>query len=192
MPTGPRTITIIRHGEKPSETDPTQPPFGVEASGKQNPHSLIPQGWQRANALADLLSGDAVRAPFARPTALFAPLYPDHEDMHRPYQTLMPTAAKLGLPIQTPFPEGQEADLAQTILQQAGADVLVCWEHHHLPMIVAGLAPALGLATVPPNGQLWPDNDFWSALVFGPDATGAAYQVFQTSEALLQGDAPAS
>jgi len=192
MPTGPQTITIIRHGEKQNEADPTQPPFGVDAEGVTNTHSLTPRGWERAQALADLLTAAAVRAPFARPTVLYAPLFASQEQERRTYETLMPTASALGLTIQDPIAEDHEPDLAALALSNAGADVLICWEHKRIPAIAGPLASALGIAALPPNAVQWPDDDFSSALVFGPDAAGTGYVLVQTGEALLSGDAAAS
>lgn len=183
---GPHSITLIRHGEKPDEHDPTKPPFGVDATGAQNPHSLVPTGWQRAKALAALFAATPVRAPFVRPTMLVAPDYAGAEAEHRPYQTLMPASALLGLPIQTPIPEDAEAELAGLLTQLDAADVLVCWEHHRIPTIVAGLATAFGLKSVPPIGTLWPDDDFSSALIFTLGDAGVT--AVQAHEAVLPGD----
>lgn len=185
---GPASVTIIRHGEKPAD-DPTQPPFGVNPEGGANAHSLTPLGWQRASALATLLLDPHVRAPFVRPTVLVAPSYDGHETHRRPYQTLMPTGQALPAAIQTPFAEDTEAELASWLASQDGAHVLLCWEHHRIPAIVAPLAQALGVPTeLPANATDWPDDDFWSALVF--TASDGAYTLTQTSEALLPGDPP--
>ena len=74
----PATIYIIRHGEKPADPPaaapgqsppaPT-PPFGIDFQGNQDPHSLLPRGWQRSGAASppyafgqvpqQLLAGDA-------------------------------------------------------------------------------------------------------------------------------------
>lgn len=184
----PNSITIIRHGEKPDK-DPTQPPFGVEADGTQNPDSLTPAGWQRAHALADLLTASPVRSPFVRPTLLVAPQYAKDQENRRPYETITPLSQALAESIQTPFPEDQEKSLADWLAAQDGTDVLVCWEHHRIPAIAGPLAQALGVSDLPANAQTWPDDDFWSALVF-TIGTGTA-SVVQTSEALMPGDPPA-
>lgn len=190
--TGPRTITIIRHGEKPNENDPAGPPFGVDVDGVQNPLSLVPRGWQRAHALAAMLKGDPVKAPFARPSVLYAPRFKSQEEERRTYQTLVPTASALGLTIQDPIGADHETDLASLALSDAGADVLICWEHNRIPDIVGPLASALGIADIPPVGRLWPDDDFSSALVFRLDAAGSGYVLVETDEGLLPGDPAAA
>lgn len=189
MPNSPRSITLIRHGEKPGETNPGQPPMGVNENGLPDPSSLTPRGWQRAGALAARLGGAQVLSPFARPTALFAPAYPDGAP-HRPGETLLPLARRLNLSIQTPVQKGQEALLVSgSLLAQDGQDILVCWEHHHIPAIVAALIPVLGITdgSLPAQGQVWPDADFCSALIFTRQAAGK-YALIQTSQDLLDGD----
>jgi hypothetical protein len=57
----PQMIYVIRHDEKPADppdaspaqsSPPLGPPFGVDADGNQNQHSLVPRGWQRSPALS--------------------------------------------------------------------------------------------------------------------------------------------
>lgn len=186
MPDLPRTITIIRHAEKPIGSDP---PFGVTEEGHHSPFSLTPLGWQRAGALALRFDSDEMPAPFVRPSALFAPKYPDGLP-HRPQETITPLARKLGLNIDlSKQKEETEAFVKDVLLGQTGQDVLVCWEHHHIPPLVAALAPALGLSTenIPPCGLIWPDNDFSSVLVFAAQE-GGGYTATQVSEKVLSGD----
>jgi hypothetical protein len=57
---------IIRHAGKPVGQI-----NGVDASGNQDPNSLIPQGWQRAGALVALFGSSF--GPLPAPTHLFAP-----------------------------------------------------------------------------------------------------------------------
>ena len=187
MKTAPRTVMILRHAEKPNETDSRLPPFGVDENGRAQPDSLIPRGWQRAGALAAMFGASNLASPFVRPTLLFAPAYADGLS-HRPGETLTPLARRLRLQIQKPVSKGQEAALvSESLLKGAGQDVLVCWEHHHIPAIVAALASALGVNTLPSGGHLWPDADFHSVLVFAgqPDGT---YTLTRTSMGLLDGD----
>ncbi|QFP75520.1 hypothetical protein [Deinococcus sp. AJ005] len=187
MTTTLHTITILRHAEKPSAADSPQPAFGVNEQGRPQAESLTPRGWQRAGALAAVLGSATPPAPFVRPAALFAPAYPDGAS-HRPGETITPLARRLKLHIQTPVPKGQEDILvSDSLLSQSGQDVLVCWEHHHIPAIAAALALALGVNTLTPNGTLWPDTDFSSALVFARQPNGL-YTLMQTRLRLLDGD----
>ena len=100
----------------------------------------------------------------------------------------MPLASRLKAPLQTPVLKGQEDMLVSAfLLAQADQDVLVCWEHHHIPAMVAALALALGISVLPPHASLWPDSDFSSALlvVRQPDSR---YVLMQTTLRLLDGD----
>jgi hypothetical protein len=85
-----RVIFVIRHGEEPE----VPPPYGIDAAGNQNVHSLLPRGWQRAGALATLFAptGGQLRAGLAKPTELICPDYGDltTTTLHRTYQTIQP------------------------------------------------------------------------------------------------------
>lgn len=179
------TITLIRHGEKPSDQNRDQ---GVNERGKERPDSLSPRGWQRAGALAALLGAKVVNAPFSRPTALYTCGYPDNPDgsRHRPHETITPLSRKLGLEIRVPVLKTQGPELAALILKDDRADTLVCWEHHNIPPLAAALAQALGIQDLPAAAQLWPDDDFHSALIFS--RLEHRWQVHQVSEDVLYGD----
>ena len=53
--TQPRTLLMIRHGEKPAGND-----RGVDQHGNENPDGLIPRGWERAGALVTLFAPNGV------------------------------------------------------------------------------------------------------------------------------------
>src|SRR5215472_8657463 len=94
----PEIIYIIRHGEKPAELPPGEAPpepvapFGVDAQGNENPHSLLPRGWQRSGALAALFDPGTgtPRAALETPATLLSPSYgdPGKTAEHRTYQTI--------------------------------------------------------------------------------------------------------
>lgn len=180
----PRSITLIRHGEKPTDHNRDQ---GVNERGHARPDSLSPRGWQRAGALAALLGGKLVSAPFVRPTALYTCGYPDNPDgtKHRPHETITPLSRRLGLDIRVPVTKTEGPQLATLLLNDTG-DVLVCWEHDNIPPIAAALAQALGLEELPAAAKLWPDDDFHSALIFS--RSGRTWSVVQVSEDVLGGD----
>ncbi len=159
----PATLTIIRHGEKPEESG-HRAPYGVDADGSPCSSSLTTQGWERAGALGLLLGEPAVPRPFVRPTAIVTPSYGAQTPRHRTTQTVSALARRLGLTPLTPYPKGSEGSVAAMLLDLDG-DVLICWEHHHIPALVAALAATLQLSTLPSLATQWPDDDFSSALV---------------------------
>lgn len=183
----PQTITIIRHGEKP--TGEKHSPRGVDVKGKERPDSLTPRGWQRAGALAALLGAEQVRAPFTRPSVLYTCGYPHDPEglMHRPRETITPLSLKIALEIQTPVIKDDGAVLAtEHVLKNAAQNVLICWEHHHIPPMVAALAQVLGVGELPSAGKRWPDDDFSTALIFLRAEGG--YELRQVNQGVLEGD----
>ena len=117
MDVSPEVIYIIRHAEKP-----LRPPLsGVDFEGGQNEHSLLPRGWQRSGALAARSHPDfgSVRAGLRTPTALVAPSWghPGKTAAHRAYQTIQGLSERLGLPITSQFAQGQEQQLADSVVR---------------------------------------------------------------------------
>jgi hypothetical protein len=199
----PAVIYIIRHAEKPpdppsGDAAPTAspPPFGVDADGNHNEHSLTPRGWQRSGALALLFdpSLGASEAGLQRPRSLFSPSYGGSSKTaeHRTFQTIEALAGRLGIAIESPFQEGRESDLARSVVANTSGVALICWEHHHIPAIAAALQLVSGI-TIPAS---WPDDRF--DLIWAFTLTAATdspeYTFAQIFEQLLSGDgdAPAS
>lgn len=195
----PSVIFIIRHGEKPADppllvpgTPPPAagPPFGVDIDGNQNPHSLLPRGWQRCGALTVLFApaNGTPPAGLVSPSALFSPNYgkPAKTALHRTYQTIQGTAERLGLSIENPIAEGDERALIKNHVSQRGGVVLICWEHHHIPALAAAI-PTLPDTVIPPK---WPGDRFdviWRFTL----ATGESpvrYRFTQIPQQLLAGD----
>lgn len=177
----PTTIMLIRHGEKPV----VPPPYGVNADGDQDKHSLSVRGWQRAGALVPFFRWPRVDG-IVTPTAIYASAVSEQavlvegDDVAkslRPQQTVTPLAAALSLRVVTDWTVGQEAPLATALRGLQGA-VLVAWEHKHIPLIAAQFtndAPAA-----------WPDDMFdvvW--LLQGGNGT---YAFAQRQQTLLAGD----
>ena len=120
----PEVIYIIRHAEKP-----LKPPLsGVDFEGGQNEHSLLPRGWQRSGALAALFhpGSGPVRAGLRNPTALVAPSWghPGKTAAHRSYQTIQGLSEHLELPITSPFAQGQEQQLAESLVRSCSGSSL--------------------------------------------------------------------
>lgn len=178
----PTTIMLIRHGEKPV----VPPPYGVNADGDQDKHSLSVRGWQRAGALVPFF-----RRPFVdgivTPAAIYASAVSDQaalvegDDVAkslRPQQTVSPLAAALSLEIVANWTVGQEALLATALRGVQGA-VLVAWEHKHIPVIAAQFTNA-----APPT---WPDDAF--DVVWLLQENAGTYTFVQRRQDLLAGDA---
>jgi hypothetical protein len=185
----PEVIYIIRHAEKP-----LKPPLsGVDFEGGQNEHSLLPRGWQRSGALAALFHPDSgpVRADLRTPTMLVAPSWghPGKTAAHRSYQTIQGLSERLGMPITCRFAQGEEQQLADSLVSSHSGIALICWEHKHIPVIASSLPVVSGTA-IP---RKWPGDRYdviWSfTLVPGP---GPARYIFgQLPQLLLAGDAAA-
>jgi hypothetical protein len=194
----PRLIYIIRHGEKPPDPQPVEqgepapmpgPPFGIDYQGNQNDHSLLPRGWQRSGALAVLFDPalGPLQAGLQTPATLLSPSYgdPAKTAAHRTYQTIQGLSDRLGIPIVSTFEEGQEPDLAASVVSDYSGVVLICWEHDHIPAIASSL-PAMGGA-IP---QTWPGGRFdviWTFTLV-PGAASIQYTFGQVAQQLLSGD----
>lgn len=88
----------------------------------------------------------------------------------------------------SPQAKGSEVALAQTtILGLTDADLLICWEHHHIPAIVTALGDVFRLADVPPLALSWPDDEYNAILVFTRSDTG--FDCRSVHEHVLDGDA---
>ncbi|WP_345465902.1 hypothetical protein [Deinococcus carri] len=129
MTSFPQTITVIRHGEKP--TGAKDSANGVNERGEARSDSLTPRGWQRAGALTALLGAEQVRAPFTRPTVLYTCGY--HGDPegqhHRPRETITPLSRKLGLDIHAPLLKTEGAALATARRRSGRAGLLGTPQH---------------------------------------------------------------
>ena len=177
-PGAPRQILIIRHAEKPALLGP---PSGVDENGAPRAHSLIVRGWQRAGALASFFAEPRDLA-LQRPTAVYAPPTDGAQGDHgRPFETVGPTAAKLGMTINTEFSLDQELELAAALLQADGV-LLVAWEHSRIPRIANAI---LGDDTTAP--QSWPNSRFDVVWVFDRGGAGN-YRFTQRPQLLLSGD----
>lgn len=181
----PHQIYVIRHGEKPADppapapghpTPPSGPPFGVDADGNQDAHSLLPRGWQRSGALAVLFNPavGASEAGLRTPTALYSPSYgaPDKTQAHCTFQTI------------PPVPEGQELALAEAILASGGRVMLICWDHDHIPALAQAI-PTVDASSIP---SAWPGGRFDVVWTFGLDPASGHYAFGQVPQQLLEGD----
>ena len=195
----PEVIYVIRHGEKPPDPPPADPghtpsqsapPFGVDYQGNQDAHSLLPRGWQRSGALAVLFDPalGVPRAGLQVPAALLSPSYgdPAKTTVHRTYQTIQGLSGRLGLQIASDFTEGQEPQLAASVVSTCSGVVLICWEHGHIPALASSL-PAVPGTVIP---QQWPGDRFdviWTFTLV-PGSARPQYTFGQIPQQLLSGD----
>jgi hypothetical protein len=187
MTAPPEVIYLIRHAEKPFKPHLS----GVDYEGGPNEHSLLPRGWQRSGALAALFHPDSgpLRPGLRTPTLLVSPSWghPHKTAAHRSYQTIQGLSERLALPIASPFAQGHEQQLADSLVSSHSGVVLICWEHKHLPSIAAALPLADG--TVIP--EKWPGDRYdviWE-FTLAPGAGPPRYTFSQIPQQLLSGDA---
>jgi hypothetical protein len=182
--TQPRTLLMIRHGEKPSDGD-----LGVDEQGSANPDGLIPKGWERAGALVTLFAPNSttLSSTLPRPGALVTPKYP--EPVHRPYLTLLPLSQRLGVTIESEHAVGADpAKIVNSLIALDTMVVLVCWEHEHLVNIadaVANIVPVANPEDVPAS---WPDDRFDVLWRFDLDEQTGKWTFASLDQRLLAGD----
>ncbi len=168
------------------------PPFGIDFQGNQDAHSLLPRGWQRSGALAVLFdpATGPLQAGLQTPTALLSPSYgsPDKTAGHRTYQTIQGLSGRLALAIVSAYAEGDEPQLAASVVSQNSGVVLICWEHDHIPSLASSL-PTVAGTTIPPA---WPGDRFDVIWVFTlvPGSAPPQYTFAQVPQQLLSGDLP--
>lgn len=184
MPNLPRSISLIRHGEKQIGD---ALPQGVSVDGTPDPYSMTPRGWQRAGALVGLFvdrPDGGAPALLPTPTHLFASEIGPQSQSRRPDETLQPIAARLGLTIAESFLPDQVDELAKA-LSACDGHVLVAWEHKRIPLIAARLVA--DTSTVP---QLWPDDRYDLVWIIEPGPDGVLSHLRQVPQSLLAGDRP--
>ncbi len=134
------TIVILRHAEKPDK--------------KGDPNLAI-RGWMRALGLSKLL-------PHFKPDFIFASTSSRNSD--RPYETIRPTAKKLGLKIRTKFADKQTKKIARELGKKryAGKTVVICWHHGEIPALIEELG-------YPSPYKKWPPEVFDRLIVIDAD-----------------------
>lgn len=197
----PELIYIIRHGEKPAHPPAAvagqapsapDPPLGIDVDGEANPHSLLPRGWQRSGALAALFAPAVglVPAGLRTPTTLYCPGYgsPAKTQAHRTYQTIEGLSGRIGVPIESPVVEGQEAELIDAVLAGGSTVALICWEHHRIPALASAIPVPLTDARTAVIPSTWPDDRFDVIWSFSRHSATNTYLFSQVPQQLLAGD----
>lgn len=179
------TILIIRHAEKP---DQSWPGPGLTLDGSPDEKSLVIRGWQRSGSWSALFGAGIGGDDFPRPTAIYAAdpnAASGDEPSQRPFETIAPLAARLGLTPIVSYAVGQEAGLAAEIASLSGV-VLVSWEHK---AIISAMLPAIvGGQRVHSMPKKWDGERFDVVLRFDRGAPGAPWSFRQLFPRLLSGD----
>jgi hypothetical protein len=198
----PRTIFIIRHGEKPADPPP---PNGVDVDGNIDDHSLAPVGWQRAGALVGLFApfGGCQRPGILTPERLYSPGYGSATKTaaERTHETILPLSQLLDLTIDNKYVEGKadpetgstgdtdapsEAQLGADVAAKTSGVTLICWEHTAIAEIANAIVPIAAGTVIP---QTWPDARYDVVWSFArPGGSGDPYVFSQIPQMLLWGD----
>ncbi|KAF7715476.1 Uncharacterized protein PECH_007095 [Penicillium ucsense] len=131
------TVYLIRHGEKPSSGD------GLNA-----------QGMQRAQCLREVF-GATSQYNIGH---IMAQTPKSNGKRQRPYDTVKPLAADLGLSVDLSCGRDDPGCVKNVVDSYTGpGNILICWEHHALTDIVSELGDS--------NAPDYPDDSFniiWS------------------------------
>jgi hypothetical protein len=117
MSKGPVRIVIVRHAEKPAS---------------RQPHLAL-RGRMRAIGLSKLLP------KIVKPDFVFASTSTKHSA--RPFQTIRPTADKLGINVSTDYADKETKKLVRDLHTKAfsGKTILMCWHHGMMPQLIREL-----------------------------------------------------
>jgi len=175
----PTKVMLIRHAEKPGEASCV----GVDEAGRPDPNQLSVRGWQRAGALVRFFAPIGQEHPrgIATPSAIFACKPVNGTSSVRPFNTVSPLAALLGIAVNHDLGKSDEAALLDAVRNASGA-VLICWSHEPMPGIARKIAGEL-----PGIPAKWPAKRF--DLVWILDAAGEGWCFYQIGQFLLPGDA---
>ena len=178
------TILLIRHAEKPDTRG-----VGITQTGDRDDESLTVRGWQRAGGLAQLFS-DSDDARLPRPDAIYA-----SGDVkvsrrrggskgsrsHRPEETVLPLAAKIGVRPRIKFLKGDEVRLVAELVALKGV-TLVSWQHEAIPEIASLILGSDATADVP---EKWPKQRYDVVWCFARKKKGHAWKFTQVPQLLL-------
>jgi hypothetical protein len=179
------TLLIIRHAEKPGDAWPGP---GLTEQGVADDKSLVIRGWQRTGAWTAMfgagLGGDSCPEPKAiYAAAPGAPTATDDGPSKRPFETVLPLAARLGLTTCAKYALGDEAKLMAKVSALSGI-VLIAWEHK---AIVKSLVPLIPVSSGTPPTH-WPGDRFDVVLRYDRPAGATTFAYRQLYPLLLSGD----
>jgi hypothetical protein len=115
------TILIIRHAEKPREAWPGP---GLKPEATPDEESPVIRGWQRAGSWAALFGAGLGGADYPQPAVIYAAdpktIREGKEASQRPFETIIPLAARLNLQPVIRYAQGDEVPLAKEIVGLSG------------------------------------------------------------------------
>ena len=175
-----KRVMLIRHAEKPIDGI-----GGVDLSGRPDPESLTPLGWQRAGALARFFfprSGSNA-SPVSTPDAIFAAGVGPGSTSKRSIQTASPLAKLLSqnrsVPFITKYLKNDLESLVEDVLAREGC-VLLVWEHKLLASLVEKLTSGVH------RPSEWSETCFDRLWIL--DAVRPGWAFAEVSQDLLLGD----
>ena len=182
----PEVVYIIRHAEKPLKP----PGSGVDYEGEPERAFAAAARMAALGCPGRPVSSGVRPGPgqLADPDDAGGALLgaPGKTAAHRSYQTIQGLGERLGLPITSPFAQGQEQQLADGLVRSHSGVVLICWEHKHIPVIASSLPVVSGTA-IP---RKWPGDRYdviWSFTLV-PEPGPVRYTFGQIPQQLLAGD----
>lgn len=178
------TVLIIRHADKPPAGGD-----GVDSSGARDEESLTTVGWQRAGVWAELFRPSfGTDSPLPTPKVIFASASGPASKSRRPYETVVPLALKLGIPVEKVdqrFSKGGESELAKAVTKLSGV-VLISWQHENIVDITSALA-----SSTPDVPTGWPGGRFNVIFRFDRAAGSKDWTFTQIVPVMLSGDVAA-
>ncbi len=170
--------------QRPEESWPGP---GLTPDGVPEGKSLVIRGWQRAGSWSALFGAGLGGQDYPAPSVIYVadPNATAHLTSPRPFETVIPLAARLGLTPDTTYAVGQEAQLVATVVRQTGV-VLVAWEHTAIPRVsLPTIADGQSLPGMPAK---WDSARFDVVLRLNRTSPEAPWSFRQLCPCLLSGD----
>lgn len=180
----PKTVLIIRHGEKTAKDEKVD--FEKWHFAKSKPLSV--RGWERAYALAPFFYMDSdIIKKYGEIKGLFAPKPDNYYKSVRPIQTITPLSGFLKMDINSDF--ALDKDQIPALVKYIKADkalhdqvVLIAYEHHHIPALLQAFKVKNYL-------KKWPNNVFdWIVILELDTTSGECIKFSIEPQQLLYGD----
>ena len=180
----PKTVVMIRHGEKQLKTDSVGNIIYDEKNQPEFTDYLSVKGWQRAGALSYFFTLNENYTCFGRPVAIFAGKQVPKHPSARPIDTIKPLASLLHMQVLHPYSDPEYKNLVNLIMNSnkyKGQFVIICFEHQHIPL----MAECFGVTNAP---KTWDEDVFDRAWVIQFDKNGKVSSFENRPQSLMFGD----